>query len=96
MKVKALITFNDLEAKEKRIANESVWKCSKERAEFLLKHNAIEILEEEKKNELGNPEGTRELLKDLAKDLAGFDSVSELPVEEKPKKKRTKKSLQDK
>ena len=87
MKVKALINFNDLEAKEKRIANESVWKCSKERAEFLLKHNAIEILEEEKKNELGNPEGTRELLKDLA----GFDSVSELPVEEKSKKKRTKK-----
>ena len=72
-----------------------IFECNEEIGHYLLGENdkgivaveLIEIIPEEKVNELGNPVGTRE----LEKELAGFDSVSELPVEEKPKKKRTKK-----
>lgn len=52
-KVKAIVSFNDLEENVKRKANESVWECSKERADFLLNHNVIEILEEVKEETLG-------------------------------------------
>ena len=77
-----------------------IFECNQEMADYILGKNAkgivagkiIEITPEEKVNELGNPVGARK----LEKELAGFDSVSELSVEEKPKKKRTKKNLQDK
>lgn len=77
-----------------------IFECNEEIGHYLLGENdkgivaveLIEIMPEEKVNELGNPVGTRK----LEKELAGFDSVSELSVEEKPKKKRTKKNLQSK
>ena len=44
-KVKALINFNDLEAKKKRIKGDE-FECSKQRADYLLEHKAVEIVEE--------------------------------------------------
>ena len=61
--VKALFNFNDVEEKNQyggdtpRIANESVWHCTKERFEYLKSKNAVmlvgidEIKEEPKKEE---------------------------------------------
>lgn len=46
--VKAKINFNDLEEKAYRKANESIWECSEERAEYLKEHNAVEILTKQK------------------------------------------------
>lgn len=68
MKVRAIVNFNDLEEKVKRVAGKSEWECSEERAKFLIEHNAVEVIKEEK---------------ELLKDLAGFDAVNELR-EEKP------------
>lgn len=45
-KVRALINFSDVEENEKRIAGKSEWVCSKQRADYLLEHKAIEVLEE--------------------------------------------------
>ncbi len=49
VKVKALINFFDVDAKEQREKDKSIWTCEKERADYLLEHKAIEILEEPKK-----------------------------------------------
>lgn len=49
VKVKALINFFDVDAKEQRAKGKSIWICEKERADYLLEHKAIEILEEPKK-----------------------------------------------
>ena len=43
-KVKALINFTDLEENTKRKTNDE-WECSEERANFLVEHDAVEILE---------------------------------------------------
>ncbi len=45
VKVKAIKNFNDLEENERRIAGKSEWECSKERADFLLEHKVIEVIE---------------------------------------------------
>jgi hypothetical protein len=51
MKVRAIISFNDLEEnKHRNIGDE--FECSKERADYLLKHNAIEIIEEPKEEKV--------------------------------------------
>ena len=51
MKVRAIISFNDLEEnKHRNIGDE--FECSKERADYLLKHNAIEIVEEQKEEKV--------------------------------------------
>lgn len=47
-KVKAIINFNDLEEGQHRIAGKSEWECSKERADYLLEHKAVEIVKEVK------------------------------------------------
>lgn len=55
VKVKAIINFNDVEEKKQRIKDESIWECSEERANYLLEHNAIEIIgvpKKEKKEEI--------------------------------------------
>ena len=44
-KVKALISFNDLEENKRRTVGEE-FECSKKRADYLLENNAIEIIEE--------------------------------------------------
>lgn len=44
MKVKAIINFNDLEANTHRNIGD-VFDVSKERADYLLQHNAIEVVE---------------------------------------------------
>lgn len=49
VKVKALINFFDVDTNEQRVKDKSIWTCEKERADYLLEHNAIEILEEPKK-----------------------------------------------
>ena len=45
IKVRALISFNDLEENKHRNIGEE-FECSKQRAEFLLEHKAIEIIED--------------------------------------------------
>lgn len=73
-KVKALISFNDLEENKKRVVGEE-FECSKVRCDYLLEHKAIEIVEEVKENskeevelnEFGNPVGTRELKEEKTK-----------------------------
>lgn len=44
-KVRAIINFTDMEENEKRVAGKSEWVCDNERKEYLLQHNAIEVLE---------------------------------------------------
>lgn len=56
MRVRAIINFNDLQEKVKRIANESEWECTDERAKYLLDNNAIEIIEEQPVLEVVEPE----------------------------------------
>ena len=68
MKVKATIKFDDLQENVKREIGD-IFEVSKERAEYLISHNAVEFvgIEEDKEvgkvkiNEFGNPIGTREL-----------------------------------
>lgn len=45
MKVKAIINFNDLQDKTKRKAGD-IFECTKERAIFLLEHEAVKFIEE--------------------------------------------------
>ena len=47
MKVRAIINFNDVEENILREKGKSEWVCSEERANFLLEHNAVEIIEKE-------------------------------------------------
>ncbi len=61
-KVKAIINFTDLEEKKRREAGKSVWICCKERADFLLEHKAIEVLEEIK-------EAAEEVKKEIVEDI---------------------------
>lgn len=68
MEVKATMQFDDLQENVKRKKGD-IFEVSKERAEFLFSHNAVEFvgIEEDKEaekveiNEFGNPIGTREL-----------------------------------
>lgn len=82
IKVQALIDFSDLEEKSKRKIGDE-WICSKERAEYLKEHNAVEILEviEEKKQETK-----------IEKNASNEETRStDTPiVEEKSKKKKRK------
>lgn len=78
MKVRAIISFNDLEEnKHRNIGDE--FECSKERADYLLKHNAIEIIEE--------PKIELEVNIDSEKVLEAITKT-----EEKPKKSKKKKN----
>lgn len=80
-KVKAIIEFNDMEANTKRkIGDEFI--VSTERAEYLLEHKAIEILEQIK------PEPKKSFIEvdSMAKEI-----FKEPTIEEKPKKKKAKK-----
>ena len=92
VKVKAIYNFNDLEEEQKRKIGDE-WICSKERADFLKEHNAVEILEvsDETKNAVKNlkkiqeenviPLGDTEALKKIGEEI-------EKHIEKKPKKKR--------
>ena len=51
LKVKALINFNDLEGKTKRKVGD-IFEVSKIRADYLIEHKAIEIVEEIKEAEI--------------------------------------------
>lgn len=77
VKVKAISNFNDLEEEQKRKIGDE-WICSKERADFLKEHNAVEILEEEKQEaKIEKSESNEETRR------------TDTPIiEEKPKKKR--------
>ncbi len=45
MKVKAIINFNDLKENTHRNIGD-IFECDEERKQYLLEHNAIEIIEE--------------------------------------------------
>ena len=100
VRVRALINFDDVEmGRIKRIAHVSEWECSKERADYLLEHKAIEIIEEpnfEIKEDVVGAVATA--IKEQAKeDNKKVEEVVDELVEEfkeepvKPKKKTTKK-----
>ena len=72
-KVKALINFNDMEENKKRNIGDE-FECSKQRADYLLEHKAIEIVEEKKQVE---PEVVVE-----------EDKVEEKVADKKPTKKK--------
>lgn len=82
VKVRAIIDFDDIEDGLHRVAHKSEWICDKERADYLTEHKAIEILEEIK------PEPKKTIIKadSMAKEI-----FKEPTIEEKPKKKKTKK-----
>ena len=77
MKVKAIINFNDLDENKKRTIGDE-FEVSKERADFLLGHKAVEIVEEIKEAEV------EEIVEDAIEEV-----VEEEP---KPKKKKNKKN----
>ena len=83
-KVKAKISFDDVEKGEHREAGKSEWWCSKERYLFLLEHNAVELVEIQK---VDLPKATIEFKEEPAKELK-----AEIKIE-KPKatKKKTSK-----
>ncbi len=86
MKVKAIIDFNDLQEGIHRVAGKSEWECSKERADYLLKHNAIKIIEEEPvKIEYDINLDGKKIAETIIKQ-------QEIKKEEKPKKSKKKKS----
>ena len=89
-KVKALINFNDLEANKKRSVGEE-FKCLKARCDYLLEHNAIEVLEEVKEEvpEVKNVEEAIERIEDSAQEEATNAYLDDKPI--KPKKKKTSK-----
>lgn len=47
MKVKAIINFNDLENNVHRNIGD-IFDCTEKRANYLLEHNAVEVVEQEK------------------------------------------------
>ena len=77
-KVKAIINFTDLEEDKKRVIGDE-FICEKERADFLLEHKAIEILEEVKEK------GSK------VKPEIKIDEEKIEVFEEKPKKKKSSK-----
>ena len=90
VKVRALIKFNDIEAKtERQIGDEFI--CEEERAEYLKGHNAVEFVEEVK-------EKAKE---ERVEDIRNMDVGEPIPKEKfektkkefelKPKKKKTSK-----
>lgn len=90
VKVRALINFTDLEENVKRIAKESEWECEKERADFLLEHNAIEVLGEVKEPVvIVDTKEESEIVKPLDKE--SFEEVKKSYEEVLKPKKRKKK-----
>lgn len=74
MRVRAKINFYDLEEKQQRVADKSVWECEEERGKFLLEHNAVEILPDiigQKKSDKENiiPLADNEELEKLGKEI---------------------------
>ena len=100
VKVKAIINFNDLEDGVYRVAGKSEWECSKERADYLLEHKAIEVVEEIKEEKVEDispkdtkveseniiPLSTKEELDKLG------DKIKEYVVTEPKKNKKAKSS----
>ena len=93
-KVKALINFNDLEEKKKRVVGEE-FECSKTRCDYLLEHKAIKIVEEIKKEvpEVENVEKVELPKINVKKIIESAKDDKEIvePIKEKPKKKKTSK-----
>ena len=83
-KVKALINFNDLEENTHRNIGD-VFECSKQRADYLLEHKAIEVIDEENIIPLGDKETLEKIGEEIEKHI-------EEKTEVKPKKTKKKKS----
>ena len=98
-KVKALFNFNDMEDNKRRVKDEE-WVCSLERAEYLVDHKAVEILEEIKEelkepvvDHIENIEKAMERIQESAEEEVELNQFGN-PVgtrEIKPKKKKTSK-----
>lgn len=97
VKVKAIISFNDLlEKKERQIGD--TFECTEERLEVLLAHNAVEVIDgkkEEVKEEVIEEAVVEEPIEEVVEEPVE-DTVEEIEetteeVEEKPKKKKGKK-----
>lgn len=80
-KVRALISFNDMEENKKRKIGDE-FECSKARCDFLLEHKAIEVIEKVEPEEI--PEEVKENVKKVINNQT-------TKVEEKPKKKKSSK-----
>jgi uncharacterized protein YwqG len=94
VKVKAIISFNDLEENKHRGIGEE-FECSKARCDYLLKHMAIEIVEEIKEEVpvIENVEEKIEEIKESAKEEVELNEFGN-PVGTrniKPKKKKSSK-----
>lgn len=91
-KVKALINFNDLEANKKRVIGEE-FECSKLRADYLLEHKAIEIIEEIKekttKVEIVVDNVANKPIGELKSEVK--EAIEYLEKKKTPKKKKTSK-----
>ena len=68
-KVRAIINFNDLEENEQRKIGDE-FECSKTRYEYLLEHNAVELIEEPKKEETKEAEEIEETIEEEAETKA--------------------------
>jgi len=79
MKVRAIINFNDLEKNEHRVVGDE-FECSKERANYLLEHKAIEIIEE-----LVTEEKVQPLEEDNLEEI-GKELLKQVEKKAKPKK----------
>ena len=91
LKVKSIIKFDDLEENVKREIGD-VFECSKERADYLLKNNAIEIVEDvkEEKND------AIEVTVTLDKEKAVNEIVEEIIEDAKQEKNASKKGTTSK
>ena len=82
VRVKATRNFTDVEDNEKRIAGESVWECTPERANYLLDNNAVEILE-----------GIKEDKKESKEEIKKVEAPKEAKEIKKPRKAKVKKEV---
>lgn len=92
VKVKALINFFDVDVKEQRVKDKSIWTCEKERADYLLEHKAVEIIEVEPDIKLTHGD----IIEENIIPLENEEKLEELKEEiekhiEKPKKKKSSK-----
>lgn len=74
--VKALINFNDLNENKKRVVGEE-FECEELRKDYLLEHNAIEVI--------------KEIPEKVIEEVHEVEEIEEEPIIEKPKKKKKSK-----
>lgn len=89
VKVKAIIKFTDLEENKQRQVGD-VFMCTKERADYLVEHNGVEIVEEEQPTEEVvslEPETEPVLEEEIEPETEVVESLEKEPKGKKKKKK---------